>query len=246
MSRTVPLDYSIAFQPIVDASKGTIWAQEGLPVGCAGDTFETLLFEAGPEGQFQLDADIRRSALSIAGTSSFDGKVILNVLPAAMEGDPQFIEQLLKHAKASGVAPDRILLKISENEIIVDIDAFSATVEELRFHGMNFAIGDFGSGFAGLNLLADFQPDLVKLDRVLVNGIRSRGPRQAIVRGVARTCFDLGIDVIAEGVETIEEYSWFRDEGITLFQGSLFAKPIFGAFNTRFSLPDKGRGAVPE
>ena len=62
---------------------------------------------------------------------------------------------------------------------------------------------------------------------VLVRDVHSKGPRQAITRGVLRTCEDLGIDVIAEGVETIDEYHWLFDEGIHLFQGYLFAKPGF-------------------
>ena len=234
------IDFSIAFQPVIYATQSMIWGQEGLPVGDTGATLEALLLEAGEDGQLNLDAAIRQSTLDLAGKSKFSGKLIMSVLPAAMENEPRFISQLLDQAEAAGVAPDRILLKISENEIIVDIASFSSTVEELRFHGINFAIGEFGSGFAGLNLLADFQPDLVKLDRALVAGIRERGPRQAIVRGVTRTCFDLGIDVVAEGVDTFQEYEWFREEGIELFQGHLFAKPVLGSFDTRFALPGQG------
>jgi EAL domain-containing protein (putative c-di-GMP-specific phosphodiesterase class I) len=66
----------------------------------------------------------------------------------------------------------------------------------------------------------------------LVRGIERHGPRQAIVRAVAQACSDLGIDVVAEGVETVQEYSWFADLGIRLFQGYLFAKPGFEIFPT--------------
>ena len=70
-----------------------------------------------------------------------------------------------------------------------------------------------------------------------VRGIERHGPRQAIVRGIARTCNDLGIDIIAEGIETEEEYFWFLDEGITLFQGPLLAPPSLGTLLTAFKLP---------
>jgi len=90
-----------------------------------------------------------------------------------------------------------------------------------------FAIDDFGAGHAGLNLLAEFQPDLLKLDLRLVRNIERNGPKQAIVRGIRRTCTDLGIEIIAEGVESKDEYRWFRDEGVKLFQGYLFARPAF-------------------
>jgi len=61
----------------------------------------------------------------------------------------------------------------------------------------------------------------------LVRDIAGNGPRQAIVRAVVQACVDLGIDVVAEGVESLAEYHWFRDEGVELFQGYLFARPGF-------------------
>jgi EAL domain-containing protein (putative c-di-GMP-specific phosphodiesterase class I) len=68
---------------------------------------------------------------------------------------------------------------------------------------------------------------VIKLDMNLVRSIESRGPRQSIVRAIHQVCDDLGIDVIAEGVETAAELDWFRQQGIHLFQGYLFARPAF-------------------
>jgi blue light- and temperature-responsive anti-repressor len=78
-----------------------------------------------------------------------------------------------------------------------------------------------------LNLLADFQPDVIKIDIHLVRDINGKGPRQAIVRAVIQACDDLGIDVIAEGIETEAEYRWFKRAGVGLFQGYLFGRPEF-------------------
>lgn len=66
----------------------------------------------------------------------------------------------------------------------------------------------------------------------LVRGIDRNGPKQAIVRAVARACFDLGIDAVAGGVETPEEFRWFQGEGIRLFQGYLFSRPGFESLPT--------------
>ena len=104
--------------------------------------------------------------------------------------------------------------------------------------GQVIAIDDFGAGYAGLNLLAEFQPHLIKLDMHLVRDIHAKGPRQAIVRGLLSTCRDLGIDVIAEGIETEEEFFWLRQEGIDLFQGYLLAKPAFEQLAAEFHLPE--------
>jgi EAL domain-containing protein (putative c-di-GMP-specific phosphodiesterase class I) len=92
------------------------------------------------------------------------------------------------------------------------------------------AIDDFGAGYSGLNLLASFQPDQVKLDMELIHGIESHGPRQAIVRAVSQVCYDLGIDLIAEGVETMGEYRWLANAGVRLLQGYVLAKPAFESF----------------
>ena len=89
------------------------------------------------------------------------------------------------------------------------------------------AIDDFGAGYSGLNLLADFQPESIKIDMSLIRGINVHGPRQAIVRGIIRTCSDLGIDIVAEGIESEHEWRWCAAEGIQFFQGYFFAKPGF-------------------
>ena len=91
------------------------------------------------------------------------------------------------------------------------------------------AIDDFGAGYAGLNLLADFQPDLIKLDMALIRDIDKHKGRQAITRGIMQVCSDLSIRVIAEGVESREEVMVLRDLGVALFQGYYFARPAFQA-----------------
>jgi EAL domain-containing protein (putative c-di-GMP-specific phosphodiesterase class I) len=93
--------------------------------------------------------------------------------------------------------------------------------------GFKTAIDDFGAGYAGLNLLADFQPDLIKLDMALIRNVHHDPKRQAIVDGINYVCRKLDIDVIAEGVETYEEYSTLYKIGIRLFQGFYFKKPQF-------------------
>jgi EAL domain-containing protein (putative c-di-GMP-specific phosphodiesterase class I) len=123
---------------------------------------------------------------------------------------------------------------VTEGELIHDHTHFAALLNEYRGMGIKLAIDDFGAGYSGLNLLAEFQPDYVKIDMNLVRGIEKHGPRQAIVRGITQVCGDLGIDVIAEGVETMKEFSWFEDHGIRLFQGYLFAKPAFEKFPPAF------------
>ena len=129
------------------------------------------------------------------------------------------------------------MLEVSETELVADPMRFAERMNEVRGRGVQVAIDDFGAGYSGLNLLASFQPDQVKLDMLLARGIEAHGPRQAIVRGVMQVCTDLGIEVIVEGVETADEFGWFRDAGVELFQGYFLARPSFEAIVPAPPLP---------
>ena len=93
--------------------------------------------------------------------------------------------------------------------------------------GFQTAIDDFGAGYAGLNLQAEYQPDIIKIDMDLVRGIDTHTPRQAIVRAIASLCQELGIRVLAEGIETRAERDFLSGCGISLMQGYWFSKPVF-------------------
>ncbi len=117
---------------------------------------------------------------------------------------------------------------MTEQEAIQEQEKFVKLANEYHGLGLNVAIDDFGAGYSGLNLLAEFPPDLVKLDIALIKAIHQNGPKQTIVKAIIQVCFDLGIDLLAEGVETVEEYRWLKNHGIEIFQGFLFAKPGLG------------------
>jgi EAL domain-containing protein (putative c-di-GMP-specific phosphodiesterase class I) len=156
----------------------------------------------------------------------------LNFVPHSLHSSAASILSTLEAAKRSHLPIERIVLEVTEGEAIADQSRFAEFINEYRGLGLKVAIDDFGAGYSGLNLLANFQPDQIKLDMALVRSIESHGPRQAIVRAICQACYELGIDVIAEGVETVEEYRWLANTGVRLFQGYLFAKPGFESFPT--------------
>jgi predicted signal transduction protein with EAL and GGDEF domain len=90
-------------------------------------------------------------------------------------------------------------------------------------------LDDFGAGHAGLNLLARFQPDIIKLDMDLVRDLDASLPKRIIIDAVVKMCADLGVRVIAEGIETQDELDALRTLGVRYIQGYLFAKPAFEA-----------------
>ena len=135
----------------------------------------------------------------------------------------------LAAAHKVGFPPERLIFEMTEAEQIRDPQHALSIVRDYQKRGFLTAIDDFGAGYSGLNLLADYQPQLVKLDMALVRDIDSNRARQAIVGGVLGTCAVLGVQVVAEGIETRAEYDQLRRMGITLFQGYLIARPAVEA-----------------
>ena len=214
-----------AFQPIVDIASRHVQAYEALLRGARNEPPSLLLGRLNDAEQEALDQAARPRALALAAALELDARLHLNFQPRSLATAGPGIRDLIALANDYGIDNERLVLEVTETQVIDDLRRFADAVNEFRAEGVLVAIDDFGAGHSGLNLLANFQPDIVKLDMELVRGIAQHGPRQAIVRAIHQVCDDLGIEFIAEGVETLEEFWWFEDEGVTLFQGYLFARP---------------------
>jgi EAL domain-containing protein (putative c-di-GMP-specific phosphodiesterase class I) len=223
---------SFAFQPIADISTRQIFAYEALARGKNGESAASVFSAVPPADRHAFDHAARMAAVQLASRLGLEQKISLNVLPGCIEAMPDNLDRLLESAVAAGLSPSQLMLEITEGEAVQRPKEFSRWLERYRAQGVCLAIDDFGAGYSGLNLLAWFQPDLIKLDMHLVRDVDHAGPRQAIARAVLQVCDDLGIEVIAEGVETMGELAWFRRVGVRLFQGYLLARPAFEAFET--------------
>lgn len=221
--------FSYAFQPIVDAETNGLFGHEALIRGPRGESAASVLAAVDPAFVHTFDRDARIAAVVLAAKLGLPALLSLNFLPQALNVLPDAVSSVLAAAARAGVPARSLILEVTEGEIIRDPQRLAEHLNGYRAQGLRLAIDDFGAGYAGLNLLADFQPDIVKLDMHLVRGIDSHGPRQAIARAVIQVCEDLGIDVIAEGIETEHEYHWFRRIGVRLYQGYLFGRPAFEA-----------------
>lgn len=220
---------SFAFQPIVDASDRRVTAYEALVRGPRNETADSVLRDIPLAELATFDEECRKAAIEEARRLDLKADLNLNLLPQGFRADRDCLASTLDMAIEHGFAPERIVLEVTEGEVLGNQDRFTELVGIYRGLGMRVAIDDFGSGYSGLNVLADFQPDQIKLDKRLVRNIDHEGPRQAIVRAIQQVCRDLGIELIAEGIERPEEYHWLREEGVELFQGFLFAHPAFQA-----------------
>lgn len=219
--------FSFAFQPIVNVNTHSIVSFEALVRGINNDPAYQVFQKVRKDDKYFFDELLRINAIKLATELGISCNLNLNLLPKSLEMSETAISSTLAMAEEVGLALNQITIEITESEIIENYKWFVEAINKYRHFGINIAIDDFGAGYSGLNFLSELQPDSLKLDMSLIRDIGKHGPRQAIVRGVIRTSLDLGIDIIAEGIETKEEYLWCAEEGIELFQGYFFAKPGF-------------------
>ena len=200
-------DFTMAFQPIVDLGRKVGWGYEALVRGVDGAGAGQILSNVTPENRYRFDQACRVKAIELAARlfPADDTRLSINFMPNAVYDPAACIRTTLAAAGRSGFSLDRIMFEFTENEPIVDTAHVKRIIAEYQRRGFMTAIDDFGAGFAGLKLLANFQPDLVKIDMELVRDIDTSPARQAIVAGIMGICRQLDITVLAEGIETEAE-----------------------------------------
>lgn len=225
-------DFSMAFQPIVDVQTGLPYAFEALVRGTNGESAGNVLSRITEENRYAFDQRCRVKAIeaaAAAGILDTPARLSINFLPNAVYSPMACIQLTLRTARATDFPMERLIFEFTENEKMEDPAHVANIVAAYQKMGFGTALDDFGAGHAGLNLLARFQPDIIKLDMDLIRGLDSNLPRRMIVDGVVKMCAALGITVIAEGIETDGELAALKELGVRYIQGFLFAKPAFQA-----------------
>jgi len=227
---SAPLGMAItmAFQPIVDLETGSVFAYEALVRGADGRSAGEVLSSVGADMIYKFDQACRVKAIELAGTlfaPEGHEKLSTNFMPNAVYEPNACIRASLAAARRVGFDPGRLMFEFTENERMVDVGHVRHIIETYQARGFTTAIDDFGAGYAGLGLLADLRPDMLKLDTALVRGIDSSVARKTIVASVVKMAEELGIICIAEGIETKAELQTLREIGLRLCQGYLIARP---------------------
>ncbi|MDA3913011.1 EAL domain-containing protein [Oleiagrimonas sp.] len=217
----------MAFQPIVHLRSRSVYAYEALVRGADNTGAADILDRINESNRYMFDQSCRVKAVELAAKLAVPCFVSINFLPNAVYQAATCIRATLQAARRFGFPIDQLIFEVTEKEELVDKEHLKSIIREYQRQGFKTAIDDFGAGYSNLNLLAEFQPDLIKLDMALVHRIDKDPVRQAIVQGALGVCRALDIDVIAEGVETLAEMDLLADMGIELFQGFLFAQPAF-------------------
>lgn len=225
-------DFTMAFQPIVNCGNNTIYGYEALVRGINNESAYSVISKLNDKNRYLFDQLCRVKAISLASQLNITSILSINFLPNAIYTPERCIRTTFEAAQQYDFPSERIMFEFTEVEKMEDTEHVKHIVDYYQSLGFKTAVDDFGAGYSGLNLLADFQTDIIKLDMALIRNIDSNKVRQSIVRNCLTMFNELNITALAEGIETYEEYLWLRDAGIDLMQGYYFAKPGFE------SLPD--------
>jgi EAL domain-containing protein (putative c-di-GMP-specific phosphodiesterase class I) len=221
--------FTFAFQPIVNASTREIISFEALVRGPGGEPSAEVFALVPRENLYRFDQACRLKAIHVAKRLKIDTRLNINLFPNAINRTGLNIRGTLQASLKEGFPVDKIIFEISEAEKLENYPLVIGIFESYKDFGFKTAIDDFGTGYSGLRMLAEYQPNFIKLDRNLIADIHQDFVRQTIVKGIGNICKQLSIEIIAEGVEIEEEYQWLREIGINIFQGFYFARPSFEA-----------------
>ncbi|MBI5533581.1 MAG: EAL domain-containing protein [Deltaproteobacteria bacterium] len=210
----------MVFQPIVELADDSVYAQEAL-VRCSWPEYEQppVLFDDA--AHWNCSGQLGRMIREIAVPMCPGQRLFVNVHPTELD------ESFLVHPDDPIFAHDHeVYVELTEAVPVADVDRCSAVLKELRARaGIKVAIDDFGAGYSNLRILADLQPDIVKLDRGMIQGISTNLRQQQLATWIVRLCHDLGARVVAEGVETRDDLMAVRDTGLSYAQGFFLGRP---------------------
>jgi EAL domain-containing protein (putative c-di-GMP-specific phosphodiesterase class I) len=218
-----------AYQAIMDIEDRTVLGFEALSRGPRGSGLEgaDALFGAATHHNLlvELDRLCRKRALLSSGRIPTNAKIFVNTLPATIR-DPQFRgKALIDFLDKAQVAPDRIVIEITEKLVIDNYNLFRETMAYFTDLGMSFAVDDVGAGYSGLESIARLKPTYLKIDMMLVRDVHASLVNREMVKAIIALGRGIGSQVIAEGIHTDEEARALLDMGVDWGQGYLLARP---------------------
>ena len=224
---------TILYQPQANLADGLVGGVEALsrwdhPLH--GRLSAITLLETAASAELALAVGRHIRSRSIATAAAWKGslaelKLSLNVTAADL-ADPDFIDSLARDLASSGLSPRRLVIEVTEEAIINDLDAAAATLSLLRRDGVGIALDDFGAGYSSLARLARLPVDTIKLDRSFAQGLTGSERERIVVEGMIATARRLGLTVVAEGIEDDVQLAAARTAGCQWVQGYCVAPPL--------------------
>jgi diguanylate cyclase (GGDEF)-like protein len=225
--------FSLAYQPVVDAQSGEIQSFEALlrwlspELGQIPPTkFIPIAEETGMLGR--IGEWVLRTACREAATWPGDISIAVNVSPRQLR-DPGFIVTLVSALTQANLEPERLELEVTETVFLELTGATQKILHQIQSLGVKLAMDDFGTGYSSLGYLRRAEFDTLKIDRSFVSSISAQNPEStAIIRAVVALAGSLGMKTVAEGVSTEEQLHLVRALGCDKIQGYIFSRPVSG------------------
>lgn len=223
---------SVLFQPIYNLDTGSVMGHEAL---CRGpkdsELFSPLkLFELAEQQNmlYPLENLVREMSIRKFKSFGLQSKLFLNLTPKIVN-EPGFAKgqtrRLIRHL---GLRPDQIVFEITERHSITDFTAFQKALEHYRNQGFLVAVDDAGAGYSSLQAIAELQPDFIKLDMSLIRSIETNATKKALLETFVTLSEKIKSALIAEGIETEQEFKVIRQLGVGFGQGYYLSKPMSG------------------
>jgi diguanylate cyclase (GGDEF)-like protein len=233
--------YFLVYQPIFNLETGRTKGVEALlrwrhPVRgvVQPDAFIPILESSGmiiDVGRWVIAEACRRGSYWQGLGHRLD--ISVNVSARQLDTD-QFILDLQQALDESGFDPGSLVVEITETAIMGDVDSTIPRLHKLKKMGVRIAIDDFGTGYSSLAYLRQFPVDTLKIDRSFVASISDSGASKALIHTLVQLGKSLGLETLAEGIETTEQYCQLERERCDLGQGFLFARPLAGGAVAQF------------
>ncbi|HEX4864618.1 MAG TPA: bifunctional diguanylate cyclase/phosphodiesterase [Acidimicrobiales bacterium] len=227
--------FRVVYQPIVELRTGRLRGIEALArwshpeLGTINpDTFIPLAEQAGTIGI--IGDRVLATAIEDLGRIKREFPlhrlaVGVNVSPRQL-ADPEFVDRALSLITGNGLHPDQLVLEITEQAFETNLDPVVETVERLADSGVSIAVDDFGTGYSSLRYLERLRLEIMKIDRAFVSNLTSSRSSHDLVVAVAAMGSALGLQIVAEGIETWEHLRMLQSTSCELGQGYLFSKPV--------------------
>lgn len=217
------------FQPIIDFRVRAILGYESLIRGPQGSDLHLpgQLFAAAARCGLarELEHACREASLRAFAAQRLAGRLFLNVTPGCLLDERMMNGQTRALLSELGIAPNRIVIELTENQQITDMPGILEAMQHYRGRGFQIAIDDLGEGFANLRMWSELKPEFVKIDKHFVHGIADDRIKFHFVRAMQDLAEICNASLVAEGIERVEDLICIRDMGIACGQGYFIAFP---------------------
>ena len=218
------------YQPVIDSDDGRVFGYEALSRGPSNSLLHAplpLIRAATRAGRlFELDLVCRELAIRRFQELGLPGRLFLNVSPLSLM-EPTFRPgETLRLLSEVGLPPQRVVIELTEQQPLEDYAVLKAAVAHYTEAGFQIAIDDLGAGYAGLRLWSELRPAYVKIDHHFTENIGGDAVKREFVRSIRDMAVRLGCKVVAEGIETEEDYQAVQSLGVRLHQGYHLGRPL--------------------